>query len=244
MFQISTHNKSSPPRKTNCVDTLFQNPLGHVDFVGPINGQHYLIVIDAYSKWLEVFPTNHTTGETIIKIQQVFSRFGRSDILILSSGNTFTFAEFSTFCQQNSIQQIQLPTFHPQSNGQVENFVDTFKRKLLKLKGEETSLYQATPNQNVPDRSPLAKALMNWKICLNLPIDIICPVPQYFLKKNTVIENQFNQKHVTVQNVQSVLTKGYHIDVKNWVQVHIMYHTGYTTYDGSDMHINYTIHAF
>ena len=30
----------------------------HVDFAGPIKDQMYLIVIDSYSKWLEIIPTD------------------------------------------------------------------------------------------------------------------------------------------------------------------------------------------
>ena len=38
----------------------------HVDFAGPIKGQMYLIVIDSYSKWLEIIPTDSATAEVTI----------------------------------------------------------------------------------------------------------------------------------------------------------------------------------
>ena len=106
-------------------------------FAGPISGQHYLILVDAYSKWPEVFHMNHpTSSETVRKIQEIFSRFGTPEILVSDNGTAFTSAEFSDFCKQNSIQHLRSPPFHLQSNGQAERFINTFKRTLLKLKGE------------------------------------------------------------------------------------------------------------
>ena len=109
----------------------------HIDFVGPTNGQPFLVVVDANSKWPEIFPMSRITSEeTISKLQKIFSRFGPPETLVSDNGTTFSSVKFSTFCQQNGINHIHTPPFHPQSNGQVERFVDTFKRALLKLRGE------------------------------------------------------------------------------------------------------------
>ena len=128
------------PRKTKLYSWPIPEPPWSrllIDFAGPINRQHYLILVDAYSKWPEVFHRNHPTfSETVRKLQEIFSRFGTPEILVSDNGTAFTSAELSDFCKQNSIQHLRSPPFHPQSNGQAERFVDTFKRALLKLKGE------------------------------------------------------------------------------------------------------------
>ena len=46
------------PRKTKLYSwPIPESPWSrlHIDFAGPINGQHYLILVDAYNKWPEVF---------------------------------------------------------------------------------------------------------------------------------------------------------------------------------------------
>ena len=38
----------------------------HIDFAGPMAGKMFLIVVDAYSKWVEVCPMSSTTSERTI----------------------------------------------------------------------------------------------------------------------------------------------------------------------------------
>lgn len=64
---------------------------------------------------------------------------------------------------------------------------------------------------------------MNRKVCLL--IDVIHPATNHPLKRNTVMEEQFNphgaMKHKYVPG-QSVLAKDHHDD-KKWMQGHICY---------------------
>lgn len=39
----------------------------HIDLVGPLQGQSFLIVADAFSKWVEVVLMHSTTSETVIR---------------------------------------------------------------------------------------------------------------------------------------------------------------------------------
>ncbi|XP_031328872.1 uncharacterized protein K02A2.6-like [Photinus pyralis] len=49
----------------------------HIDFAGPFQNKWWLIVVDAYSRWLEVVPMSTTTSErTITALMEVFSRVG------------------------------------------------------------------------------------------------------------------------------------------------------------------------
>ena len=49
----------------------------HVDYAGPFEGSMFLIVIDAYSKWMEVVPVHHATSQTTInKLRVIFATHG------------------------------------------------------------------------------------------------------------------------------------------------------------------------
>ena len=49
----------------------------HADFLGPFLGHQFLIIVDAYSKWVEIYKMqNITTSSTIEKFYDAFSRFG------------------------------------------------------------------------------------------------------------------------------------------------------------------------
>ncbi|XGW17344.1 hypothetical protein V3C99_002166, partial [Haemonchus contortus] len=112
----------------------------HVDFAGPIHGKMFLIVVDAYSKWPEAIKMSTATGKaTIRQLSRLFAQFGYPETLVSDNGSHFTSTEFTEFCKANGIAHLRSPPYYPQSNGQAEIFVDTFKRALEKLKNSETT---------------------------------------------------------------------------------------------------------
>nr|VZI32415.1 unnamed protein product [Spirometra erinaceieuropaei] len=129
----------------------------HIDFAGPLNGVSYLILVDTYSKWPEIAPLNPATASaTIAFLRRIFSQHGLPEVLVSDNGSQFTSSLFEDFCRQHNIQHLRSPPYHPQSNGQAERFVDTFKRALLKARGEGTTdeivqaflfSYRTTPNR-------------------------------------------------------------------------------------------------
>ncbi|GFV78516.1 uncharacterized protein K02A2.6 [Trichonephila clavipes] len=49
----------------------------HVDFAGPIFEHTFFLIVDAHSKWLEVYPMKvTTTKKTIECLRDSFARFG------------------------------------------------------------------------------------------------------------------------------------------------------------------------
>ncbi|CAH8587988.1 unnamed protein product, partial [Dicrocoelium dendriticum] len=104
-----------------------------------------------------------TTSTTIRKLRQVFSRFGIPETLVTDNGSQFTSEEFATFCHTNGVTHLRTPPIHPQSNGQVECFVDPFKSAIIKSRGGgptdeciQTFLmaYRITPHPACNVRSP------------------------------------------------------------------------------------------
>ena len=79
----------------------------HADFAGPLDGYHYLIVVDSYSKWPEVFRCKTPTTEiTINVLHELFARFGVVDTLVTDNGTQFTSSEFKHFCECFQVKHI------------------------------------------------------------------------------------------------------------------------------------------
>ena len=107
----------------------------HADYAGPFLGHMFLILIDAHSKWMEVYPTSSSTSTTTIeKLRQCFSTLGLPEQLVTDNGPSFTSEEFRQFMSTNGVRHICVSPHHPSSNGQAERAVQTFKLGMRKLK--------------------------------------------------------------------------------------------------------------
>ena len=103
----------------------------HIDYAGPFMGKMFLIVVDAYSKWLEVIPVSSATSTaTIEKLRHVFATHGLPDKVISDNGTCFTSAEFADFMKKNGIRHSTTAPYHPASNGLAERAVRTFKEAM------------------------------------------------------------------------------------------------------------------
>ena len=103
----------------------------HIDFATH-QSNHYLIVVDAHSKWPEVIgPMKTTTAEsTANALRSIFSRYGLPTQVVSDNGPPFSSAEYGEFLQQNGVQRVLVSPYHPSSNGLAERFVQTFKHAL------------------------------------------------------------------------------------------------------------------
>ena len=100
------------------------------------------------------------TSGVLFHLCNLNSDFGVPEIIVSDNGPQFTYEKFHSFCVQYDIQHIRTPAYHAQSNGEVERFVDTFKRALIKIEGEGNSQeiidtflqqYRTTPNPSLPE---------------------------------------------------------------------------------------------
>ncbi|XP_060114727.1 uncharacterized protein K02A2.6-like, partial [Heteronotia binoei] len=103
----------------------------HIDFAGPFQGQIFLIIVDAYTKWLEVLPVASTSSAAAIRaLRRVLCTHGIPDTLVSDNGAAFTSGEFQAFLQRYLIRHIRSAPFHPATNGQAERMVRTTKEAL------------------------------------------------------------------------------------------------------------------
>ena len=115
----------------------------HVDFAGPFMGHMFLIVVDSYSKWLEVIIMQSTiAAKTIEELRNIFARNGIPHQLVSDNGPQFVSDEFRNFMKVNGIRHIRTAVYHPASNGEAECFVQTLKNALKRGKTDPGNLKQ------------------------------------------------------------------------------------------------------
>ncbi len=127
----------------------------HIDFAGPCFGGHtFLIVVDAFSQWLEVLHMTSTTSTaTIQKLRTLFATDGLPQVLVSDNGLQFTSTEFATFSRGNGICHVFSSSYHPSSNGLAEQAVQTFTTTLL-------GFYCGTGSHLTQPRAPPAELLL------------------------------------------------------------------------------------
>ena len=100
----------------------------HLDYAGPFLDRMFLIVVDAHSKWLEVFPLKTATSETTIgALRRLFSQFGLPEHIVTDNGTQFTSAQFKNFLVKNNIRHTCSAPGHPATNGTAERYAGYFK---------------------------------------------------------------------------------------------------------------------
>ena len=148
----------------------------HIDFAGPMKGETFLLLVDAYSKWLEVVRVKSASSQsTICELRKIFATHGLPELLVSDNGTAFTSQEFADFLSRNGVVHVKTAPYHPSSNGQVERYVATFKNSFKSLGGGDTDLklsrllfhHRTTPNPST-GVSPAEKLM---KRRLRTPMD-------------------------------------------------------------------------
>lgn len=130
----------------------------------------WLIVVDAYSKWLEVYKLGKDSSSThvIQYIRESIARYGISDTIVSDNGPQFVSKEFKEFCKENGIRYTKSSVYYPRSNGETERFVRTFKNSMKFSKNAQK------------DNLELCNFLFNYRITAHATADIS---PSEFMMK-------------------------------------------------------------
>ena len=112
------------------------------------NNQHYLLIVDYFSKWPEISKLDNLSAKNVISyMKSQISRYGIPDELISDNGPQFACEEFAQFMKDYDIKHTTSSPYHPQANGQAERTVQTVKRLLVKAKDPYKALldYRNSP---------------------------------------------------------------------------------------------------
>lgn len=125
--------KSSGIENQKWPPTTFPFERVHIDFFH-YTGKQFLLLIDSYSKWLQVIEMKKTDAAKVISVlKTTFSAFGLPKELVSDNGPPFNSKAFREFCSKNGIKYTDPPTYHPQSNGCAERAVGITKRAIKKM---------------------------------------------------------------------------------------------------------------
>ena len=70
----------------------------HIDFASLFLGRSFLVVVDSYSKWPEIFQMKSTaTAATVLQLRRLFSAYGLPEQLVSDNGPQFSSTEFTEF---------------------------------------------------------------------------------------------------------------------------------------------------
>ena len=183
----------------------------HLDFAGPFLDRMFLVVVDAHSKWLEVFPMKTATSETTIReLRRLFSQFGLPEHIVTDNGSQFTSVQFKNFLIKNNIRHTCSAPGHPATNGLAERYVGYFKHQLKKMKDINISVeeklarfllsYRTTPHPSTNE----APCVVLMKKQLRTRLSAVQPSLQLRKEAEVLEKNFHSQKYIVGQPVYAL----------------------------------------
>ena len=164
------------------------------------NKSTYLLVVDYFSRWIEVARLSKLTSEEVIlHTRSVFARHGIPEVVVSDGGPQFSAELYEQFAQEYGFEHIMSSPYYPQCNGEAERAVRTIK-SLLKKPGDHylaLLAYRSTPLEC--GYSP-AQLLMSRNIRTTLPMvrDQRSPMvvdSQDLQKRDHLIKERQKQNH-------------------------------------------------
>ncbi|XP_044053456.1 protein NYNRIN-like [Siniperca chuatsi] len=109
----------------------------------PFQAIHCLVIIDAFSKWVELFPTKHPDAVTVAKAlcKDIIPRYGIPEKLYSDNGAHFVNQLIKKIGIMFHINLKNHCAYHPQSAGLVERMNGTIKNRLKKCIEETRRLW-------------------------------------------------------------------------------------------------------
>ena len=86
--------------------------------ISPEGYRHCLIMVDAFSKWIELVPLRSKSSQEVANAlyNHIFSRFGLPYVIRSDRGREFR-GEVEALCVKFRVKHVEISRAHPQANG-------------------------------------------------------------------------------------------------------------------------------
>ena len=103
----------------------------HIDYAGLFQGHVFFVVVDAFSKWMNMRIVKQANStQTISVLHSIFSTHGVPKLLVLDNGTAFT--RIPELPEADGMRHNTSAPYHPATNGLAERAVHTLKAFLKK----------------------------------------------------------------------------------------------------------------
>ena len=157
-----------------------------IDIMGPFpitqrQKQFLLVVVDYFTRWVEIFPLRTTTANVIANVitNEVFCRYGMPTFILSDNGPQFIAELFAETCRTLGIRQKFTATYHPQTN-MTERVNRTLKQQIRiyaaqnhKSWDEEIQKLAFAIRTSVNETTGETPAFLNFGRDLKIPLDLI-----------------------------------------------------------------------
>ena len=130
----------------------------------------YLLVVDYYSRYIEISKLNGTTADDVINhTKSIFARHGIPELVYSDNGPQFHSEAYKLFASEYQFTHVTSSPLYPQSNGEAKRAVGTIK-SLLRKEGDPylaLLVYRSTP---LAVRFSPAELLMSRRLRTTIPI--------------------------------------------------------------------------
>lgn len=111
------HGELNPVKTNGPWDVLAMDLMGPLPTTSKQNTQ-LLVVVDHFSKWIEIFPMRKATASKIAEIveKEIFCRYGAPKSILSDNGSNFKSRIMQNLCNSWGINHKFISPYHPQAN--------------------------------------------------------------------------------------------------------------------------------